>query len=110
MKAHKLFSFYSEKQLRNFYQEFLLIDPAEAKAYIEILPSGEIIFHAARREGCIFVHDLNQIFKHLDMVKQHGGLAACVEAKRNFGKWLHHKFLDAINDAIECERAKGISA
>lgn len=104
MKAQSLFNFYSEKQLRGFYQEFCLMKPSEVKEYIEILPGGEITFHAAKMEGSIYVHDLREIFRSLDLVKGHGGLDVCVEAKKNFGKWLHPKFLEAIDCAVACHR------
>lgn len=99
-KVHELFFLYTEQYLRKFYADFCNTD--NALEYIEI-KGQEITFHAGKRDGLIYVHDLNGILKSYDIVVSSGGIKTCQKIKEYAGKWLHPRFLQAIKDVEKCE-------
>lgn len=103
-KAYKLFHLYTEEYLRDFYKDFC--DCATVLEYIEI-KGNEIVFHAGKRDGLIYVHDLNHLLKSYDIVREAGGIKVCQSLRTKIGKWLHPRFLEAIIDVEQCRQFRG---
>lgn len=99
-KAHELFFIYPEQYLRKFYAEFCKAETT--LDYIEI-KGQEITFHAGKRNGLIYVHDLNALLKSYDIVVSSGGISTCRKIRDLAGKWLHPRFLQAVKDVEKCE-------
>lgn len=103
-KAYKLFHLYTEEYLRDFYEDFCKC--STVLEYIEIV-GKEINFHAGKREGFIYVHDLNKLFKSCDIIREAGGVKVCQELRIKIGKWLHPRFLEALIDVEQCQGLRG---